>query len=150
MKEKKTILPENFFKACCGVWAEVYGEVVPAPPGEEKADPRIFKDKIEMKHLKYILKDLRERAEEKKIEWTEMMATTRFRAFVMRAAEDDFISKNFLLRIINNNKTRIFNNQINPKKNERPKTINGFNSDNTGGVKKLGTSEARIQRAKDW
>ena len=75
-----------------------------------------------MRHLKNILADLRERAEEKKIEWTEMVATTRFRAFVMRAAEDDFISRNFLLRIINNNKTRIFNNQITPKRKQNGQT----------------------------
>lgn len=119
MKQKKT---EKFFRRCCGVWTEVYGEVVPAPPGEEKADPRIFKDSVEMRHLKNILADLRERAEEKKIEWTEIVAITRFRAFVMRAAEDDFISRNFLLRIINNNKTRIFNNQINPKRKQNGQT----------------------------
>ena len=107
MKQKK---PEKFFKACCGVWTEVYGEVVCAPPGEEKADPRIFKDSVEMRHLKNILADLRERAEEKKIEWTEMVSTTRFMAFMIRAAENDFISRNFLFSIINKNKKKIINN----------------------------------------
>lgn len=115
-KKKKKSIPEPFFKACCIIWIEVYGMVVPPPPGEKIADPKIWKDKVEMRHLKYILKDLRERAEEQKVLWDEVNAKIRFRAFIERAGKDDFISKNFLLRIINNNKTKIFNNQITPKK----------------------------------
>jgi hypothetical protein len=117
---KKGFIPvEPHFKPCCGVWIEVYGNVVPPPPGEKIADPKIWKDKVEMRHLKLILKDLRKRAEEKNIEWTEEAATTRFRAFVTAGGNDEWISKNFLLRILNNNKTKIFNNQITPKKDGR-------------------------------
>ncbi len=122
---KKVMPPEKFFTVCGLVWIEVYGKVVKPPPGEEIADPRLWKDAVEKRHLKLILKDLRERAEEKKIVWDEETATKRFRAFIERAGEDEWISNNFLLRIINNNKTKIFNNQITKKTNGQVRNNHG-------------------------
>lgn len=141
---KKKSLPEKHFKACCQVWIEVYALVVPPPPGEEVADPNIWKDNVEMRHLKLILKDLRERAEKKSVEWNEENATIRFRLFSLTAAEDDFLGNNFLLRLINSFKTKIFNNQITPRKDGRTFIAR----DNP--VRSTPTSDSKINALKNW
>lgn len=116
---KKKSAPEKFFNSCVGVWFFVYGELVEQVETEpgffEKAKPSFVG--AETKHLKSLVKELRQRAEQSGVEWTEHEAKKRFELFLRRAFEDDFISKNFMLRIISNNRTKIFNNQITPKKN---------------------------------
>ena len=114
-----------WWRQLVSVWFSVYGELVVPPEGEEKAVPCF--DTVESMQMKIILRELKSRAEKKEIEWTEIEAKKRWEAFLRKAWEDDFISRNFMLRIISNNKTKIFNNQITPKKNVKGST-KGFGS----------------------
>ena len=110
-KKKKRGVPEKFFRQCVGVWFRVYGELVP----NVEVDPGVFEVAspsfvgAETSHMKSILKELRLRAEKRNIEWTEQEATKRFEAFIRKSWEDPFIKKYFMLRIISNNRTKIFN-----------------------------------------
>lgn len=120
----KKKVTEKYFQQAGNIWIKVYGELLPPDPEDGSiADPGFWKDGAEKKHLKLILIDLRERAEKKNIVWTEAAMEERLRAFILRSWDDDWISKNFMLRIINQNKTKIFNNQITPKKNEHSKSV---------------------------
>jgi len=127
-KKKEKAPPEKFFRQCVGVWFRLYGELLP----QVEVDPGVFEVAVpsfvgaETLHMKSILTDLRVRAEKRKVTWTEEEATKRFEAFIKRAWEDSFIQKNFMLRIISNNRTKIFNNQI---------SKNGTNN-NSGGTAK--------------
>ncbi len=116
--KKKKVDTEKYFRQAASIWIRVYGELVP-PNFEtgEVADPGIWSDGAEKKNLKLILVSLRERAESKGVEWNEENMSQRFEAFIRKAWDDDFVCKNFMLRIINNNKVKIFNNQITPKRN---------------------------------
>lgn len=117
-KKRKPMPPEKFFHAAAKVWIDLYGELLP-PDFEtgEVADPGFWTNGPDKRHLKLILMDLRLRAEKKNIEWTEETMKHRLELFLRKAWEDDFIWKNFMLRIISNNRTKIFNNQITPKRN---------------------------------
>jgi len=117
-KKRKPMPPEKYFKTAASIWISIYGELVP-PDKEtgEVADPGFWTNGPDKRHLKLILIELRLRAEKKNIEWTEEEMGNRLRLFLHKAWEDDFISKNFMLRIINNCRTKIFNNQITPKRN---------------------------------
>lgn len=117
-KKKVKAPPEKYFQKFVQKWFELYYELVPCPVDEvsnELIDPKPVFDAIEARQLKNIVIELRKRAEERNILWTEEEALKRFEAFIRRAWEDDFISKNFMLRIISNNRTKVFNNQITPK-----------------------------------
>lgn len=146
MGEKKNIAPpEKFFKPCVAVWFKVYGELVPPIEVEEGvfeiAQPSFIG--AETRHMKSILKELRERAEGKKVVWTEQEATTRMELFLRRAWEDAWISKNFMLRIISNNRTKIFNNQITKKNGSE--TYFGNNKPRT-----TTTSDSKIRALAKW
>lgn len=97
------------------VWFDLFAELVPPPPGEEKAVPCF--DTIDTAQLKIILRDIRDRCEKKKLEWTEENAVKFFDMFIRRAWTDDFTSRNFMLKIISSRRGLIFNNQITHKKN---------------------------------
>lgn len=114
-KKRKKGVPTQYWQAMVKIWFDLYAELIPPPKGEEKAKPCF--DTVETAQMKIILKELRKRAEEKNIEWTEEEARKRWEAFLRHAFLDDWISRNFMLRIISTNKTKIFNNQITPKKN---------------------------------
>jgi len=113
--KKSAAAPTQYWKILVAVWFDLYAELIPPAPCDEKAKPCF--DTIETFQMKIILRELKKRAEEKNIEWTEDEAKKRWEAFLRKAFDDDFISKNFMLRIISNNKTKIFNNQITPKRN---------------------------------
>lgn len=133
-KKKRNTGPVTlYWQKLVKVWFDVYAELIPAPPGEEKAVP-IF-DGTETANMKSLIKILKERAEKLGVEWNEQNACTRWKLFLMKAFEDDFISKNFMIRIISNNKTKIFNNQITPKKNGKG------NAGSTGGIKTTGIKQ---------
>lgn len=112
-KKKKKSPPEKFFRQCVGVWFKVYGELLPKIKTEEGGFETAVPSFVgaETLHMKSILTDLRTRAENKNIIWTEDVATKRFEAFLRRAWEDPFVQRNFMLRIISNNRTKIFNTQ---------------------------------------
>lgn len=116
-KKRKVAPPEKYFRPCVGVWFRLYEELVPpveVEPGVfEKAVPSFIG--AETMHMKSILKELRVRAEKRNVEWTEEEAKKRFELFIRKAWEDNFISNNFMLRIISNCRTKIFNNQIQNK-----------------------------------
>ncbi len=103
---------EPFWEQLVAKWFQVYGELVPTIKGN-KAVP-IFRG-AEPKHMKILVATLRCRATTSGVEWTEKNALQRWEAFLKNAFKDDFISKNFMLRIISNNATKIFNNQITVK-----------------------------------
>jgi hypothetical protein len=58
--------------------------------------------------LKSILQALRKRAEDKSVEWTYEVATTRFRHFLEWAYMDKWLSQNWLLMNINRQKDKVF------------------------------------------
>lgn len=144
-KKKNIAPPEKFFKPCVTVWFNVFKELV--PPIE--VSPGVFEEAMpsfvgaETRHMKSILKELRQRAEKKNIIWTEQEATTRFELFLRRAWEDVFISKNFMLRIISNNRTKIFNNQITKKNGSEKDFRNNTNRTTT-------TSDSKIRALAKW
>lgn len=117
--EKKTDPKgEPFWRDLIKVWFDVYADKIPPDPEDgEKAKP-VFKG-AETTAMKTLVAELRMRAAKKNIEWVREVAKDRWRNFLEKSFEDDFISKNFMLRIICNNMTKIFNNQITPKKNEK-------------------------------
>ena len=51
---------------------------------------------------------LRKRAEDKQVEWTHEVATTRFRYFLEYCYQDSWLRDNFLLQNISRQKDRIF------------------------------------------
>jgi hypothetical protein len=58
--------------------------------------------------LKSIIISLRKRAEEKNVEWTYEVATTRFKSFLEHCYQDRWLSNNWLLQNINRQKDKIF------------------------------------------
>jgi hypothetical protein len=60
------------------------------------------------RNLKNILTELRKRAEEKGVEWTYEVATTRFRLFLEHAFMDRWLSENWLLQNIDRQKDKLF------------------------------------------
>ena len=116
MKKEKKIAapPTQFWGKLVKLWFDLYAELL--PPVEGLPAKPIF-DTIEAFQYKIIIREIKKRAEERKIEWDEKNALTRTEAFLRKAWEDDFVSKNFMLRIISNNKSKIFNNQITLKRN---------------------------------
>lgn len=60
--------------------------------------------------LKQIIQTLRKRAQDKNIEWTHEVATTRFRHFLEHAYNDKWLCDNWLLQNINRQKDKIFFN----------------------------------------
>lgn len=116
-KKKKNIAPKKkkepveFWNALVGVWFSVYANLIP-PVNGEKAQPSFADDPAERTALRLIIQALKGRC---KVEWSEKEATIRLDAFLRMAHLDRFISDNYMLRIINLNKTKIFNKQITPK-----------------------------------
>lgn len=60
-----------------------------------------------------IIECLKERAQEKNVEWTAETAKLRWRGFLGTAYQDDWLSKNWLLSNLNRQKDKIFLNLIN-------------------------------------
>jgi hypothetical protein len=77
---------------------EKFGE----KPSFAGADPR---------HLKKIIDIIERRAMDKNIQWTEQYAIKRFKDFLSKAYQDDWLSKNFLLRHLENFIDKIILNQ---------------------------------------
>lgn len=62
-----------------------------------------------------IIEVLKKRAAEKNIEWTEEVANLRWREFLGRAFQDDWLSKNWLLSNLNRKMDKVFFNLISAK-----------------------------------
>lgn len=124
-KKKEKLAAEKFFREAGSLWVKLYGELIPKVDNE-LAVPEFWDDGPEKRFLKMILASLRKRAEEKNIEWTKEICLQRFELFIRKSWEDRFCSGNFMLRIINMNKTKIFNNNITPKSNGGAKTQEGY------------------------
>lgn len=71
------------------------------------------------RNLKNICKQLRERAEEKGIEWTELAAVTRLNKFLETANTYKYLNENWLLQNLDRNKDMIF---FNLAKQYKPQT----------------------------
>lgn len=117
--------PTQYWKALVKVWFDLYAELIILPNKKEKAVPCF--DTVESFQMKIIVREIKKRCEEKNIEWIEKNAIKYFEIFLRRAWEDDFTSKNFMLKTISYNKTKIFNHQITPK--------NDGGKNNTGRVR---------------
>jgi len=62
-----------------------------------------------------IIECLKKRAAEKNVEWTEETAKLRWREFLGRAYQDDWLSKNFLLPHLHRQMNKVFLNLVNTK-----------------------------------
>jgi hypothetical protein len=62
-----------------------------------------------------IIESLKKRASEKSVEWTEETAKLRWREFLGRAFQDEWLSQNWLLPHLNRQKDKIFLNLISSK-----------------------------------
>lgn len=96
-KEKKQ--PEPYWQELVNVYFEFTKQKFHDVPSFDGSAPR---------DLKNILQALRKRAEDKQVEWTYEVATTRFRHFLEWAVADKFLSENWLLSMINRRKDIIF------------------------------------------
>jgi len=96
-KEKKQ--PEAYWQDLVNVYFEFTKNKFHDVPSFDGSAPR---------DLKNILTTLRKRAEEKNVEWTYEVATTRFRHFLEWAYMDKWLAENWLLMNINRQKDRIF------------------------------------------
>lgn len=96
-KEKKA--PEPFWNDIVGIFFEFTKQKFNEAPSFDGSAPR---------DLKNILIALRKRAEDKKVEWTYEVATTRFRHFLEWAYMDKWLCENWLLMNINRQKDKIF------------------------------------------
>jgi hypothetical protein len=114
MKKNKKVAapPTQFWKPLVKLWFDLFEELLPPVDGLP-AKPAF--DTIEAYQYKIIIRDIKKRAEEREIEWNQKNALLRTEAFLRKAWEDNFVSKNYMLRIISNNRSKIFNNQITPK-----------------------------------
>jgi hypothetical protein len=96
-KEKKP--PEPFWNEQVGIFFSFTKEKFHEQPSFDGSAPR---------DLKNILYALRKRAEDKGIEWTYEVATTRFRLFLEWAYMDKWLYDNWLLMNLNRQKDKIF------------------------------------------
>jgi hypothetical protein len=142
--------PEKYFKEAGAVWVRLYGELLPIDfETGEVAEPSFWDTPSEKKSLKEILISLRERATKKNIIWTKDVMQERLEKFILAAWKDDWLSKKFMLRFINQNKTLIFNNQITPKKdgkaNERLSKSSGSGNKSSGAEQLIGSLREKIR-----
>lgn len=97
IKEKKA--PELYWNELVGVYFDFTKQKFHDVPSFDGSAPR---------DLKTIIQTLRKRAEDKGVEWTHEVATTRFRHFLEWAYMDKWLSENWLLMNINRQKDKIF------------------------------------------
>jgi len=101
-KEKKKRVkkvPEPHWQAAVSVWYKFTEQKKGTVPSFDGSAPR---------DLKAIIKQLRERAEAKNIEWSELALTVRLNAFLERAYTYNWLQNNWLLFNINRQKDTIF------------------------------------------
>lgn len=99
MKKKKQSIPEPFWNEQVGIFFEFTKSKFHDAPSFDNSAPR---------DLKNILITLRKRAEDKGIEWTYEVATSRFRHFLEWSYMDKWLADNWLLMNINRQKDRVF------------------------------------------
>lgn len=96
-KEKKA--PEPFWNDFVAIFFEFTKSKFGDTPSFDNSAPR---------NLKNIVSVLRKRAEDKKVEWTYEVATSRFRHFLEWAYQDKWLSENWLLQNIDRQKDKVF------------------------------------------
>jgi hypothetical protein len=99
MKKKKTSAAEPFWNEMVALYFLFCKEKFNEVPSFDNSAPR---------DLKNIIQTLRKRAEDKQVEWTFEVATTRFRHFLECCYEDRWLSENWLLMNISRQKDKIF------------------------------------------
>lgn len=97
IREKKA--QELYWNELVGVYFDFTKQKFHDVPSFDGSAPR---------DLKTIIQTLRKRAEDKGVEWTHEVATTRFRHFLEWAYMDKWLSENWLLQNINRQKDKIF------------------------------------------
>lgn len=100
-KEKKTKVVEPHWQDLTSLYFQFCKEKFNEIPSFDGSGPR---------DLKNIVQALRKRAEDKQVEWTHEVATTRFRHFLEYCYADRWLQDNFLLQNINRQKDKIFFN----------------------------------------
>lgn len=100
-KQKQPKKPEPYWNDLVGVYFDFTKCKFNDVPSFDGSAPR---------DLKTLIQTLRKRAEEKNVEWTLEVATTRFRHFLEHAYLDRWLSENWLLQNINRQKDKIFFN----------------------------------------
>lgn len=73
-----------------------------------------------------IIEVLKKRAAEKNVEWTEETAKLRWREFLGRAFQDDWLASNWLLHNLNRQKDKIFLNLINKNNGTHQQAVTGI------------------------
>jgi hypothetical protein len=98
-KAKKTKAVEPHWNDLVNVFFEFTKDKFKEVPSFDGSAPR---------DLKNIIQTLRKRAEDKQVDWTFEVATTRFRHFLECCYEDRWLSENWLLMNISRQKDKIF------------------------------------------
>lgn len=101
VKQRKKKFIEPYWDAIVGVWFKFCIDNYGDKPSFDGSAPR---------DLKSIMKQLRERAEERGIEWSELAAVTRLNKFLEVANTYKYLNENWLLSNINRQKDTIFFN----------------------------------------
>ncbi len=91
--------PEPYWNEQVGIFFEFTRNKFHDTPSFDTGQPR---------NLKNILTALRKRAEDKGIEWSYEVATTRFRHFLEVCFQDNWLRENWLLQNIDRQKDKIF------------------------------------------
>lgn len=139
--KKKTKEPRLFWRGWISDFFSFCRDKFGEDPSFDGASPR---------YMGMIYDAMKKKFTKKNVEWTEDVSRRGWRLFLMIAWNDKYRQKNFNLCLLNNQKDAIFFEIKNFKQNGGTKINEGFNSYNSGRNKRPGTSDARIQRAKDW
>lgn len=130
--KKKESTAEPHFKPLVETYFNFCEENFGTKPSFDGAIPRDFKN---------LIAALRKRSEESNFEWTEYCASETLRYFLEVAITDQWICKNFLVRVLFTQKDKIF---FKIASNGNNKTSTGYS--NAGNPR----SEQRISGLKQW
>lgn len=138
---KKKKPPREFWRDWISMFFDFCRDKFGEDPSFDGASPR---------YMGMIYDAMQKKCKKKNIEWTQDISTRSFKLFLKIAWADPYRQKRFNLSMLNAQKDAIFFEIKNFKENGGSQNNQGFNSVNNRGDQKLGTSDARIKRAKDW
>lgn len=122
-KEEKIKKPEKqkelYWQKLVECFFEFCRENLPKLPDGSKAEPTFSGSSPRDLHDIVVILRLRASKSTPPVEWTEEEAKKRLNAFLKKAYEDDWLSKNFILPQLNRFKDKVFLNLITPKRYEK-------------------------------
>lgn len=130
-KSKKKLDAEPFWKELVTVYFSFCWDMFNEKPSFDGSSPS---------DMHRIIECLKKRAAERNVEWTEETAKLRWREFLGRAFQDDWLKQNWLLSNLNRHKDKVFLNLISHKNGTHQQIV----------APKNGTSEARTDALKGW